>query len=148
MVPPLAAQLGSHRHVRQKVIIATTTADMLVRYFICFLCYYKLYLITLLWFLITNLINVSRQKGHNSSAFFSSIDKVEEFVREADIVMFAIGKPNSISSSLIMPGAIVIDLGFNAIEDIGNSHGYRFVSEVSKIASVITPVPGGVGPIL
>ncbi|KAL3618655.1 Bifunctional protein FolD 4, chloroplastic [Castilleja foliolosa] len=75
----------------------------------------------------------------------------EEITREADIVISAVGQPNMVRGSWIKPGAVVIDVGINPVEDANSPRGYRLVGDVcyeeaSKIASAITPVPGGVGP--
>ena len=56
-----------------------------------------------------------------------------------------------VTAEMVTPGAVVIDVGSNRIEDSGSEKGYRFVGdvafeEVSEIAGAITPVPGGVGP--
>ncbi|KAI8367593.1 formate--tetrahydrofolate ligase-domain-containing protein [Radiomyces spectabilis] len=69
----------------------------------------------------------------------------------ADILVVAIGKPEFVKGSWIKPGAIVIDVGTNAIPDATRKSGTRLVgdveySEAVKVASAITPVPGGVGP--
>jgi len=66
--------------------------------------------------------------------------------READIVVAAIGRPEFITGDMIKPGAIVLDAGYNrpegAAKDVGDVH----FESASKVASYITPVPGGVGP--
>lgn len=72
----------------------------------------------------------------------------QEICRQADIVIAAVGRPEMINSSWIKPGAVVIDVGINRIEKDGN---YRLVGDVdfesvSQVASAISPVPGGVGP--
>jgi 5,10-methylene-tetrahydrofolate dehydrogenase/methenyl tetrahydrofolate cyclohydrolase len=72
-------------------------------------------------------------------------------VREADIVIAAIGKAELIKGSWIKPGAAVIDVGTNAVDDATKKAGFRLVGdvafdEVSQVAGWITPVPGGVGP--
>jgi methylenetetrahydrofolate dehydrogenase (NADP+)/methenyltetrahydrofolate cyclohydrolase len=71
--------------------------------------------------------------------------------RQADILIVAIGKPEFVTGSMIKQGAVVIDVGVNRIEDPGTKQGYRLVGDVKfeeakKVASAITPVPGGVGP--
>ena len=71
--------------------------------------------------------------------------------RRADIVIAAIGKPEAITGDMIRPGAVVIDVGINRVPDDSVSRGYRLVGDVhyesaSQVASVISPVPGGVGP--
>nr|GMD70988.1 protein LOW PSII ACCUMULATION 1, chloroplastic [Ipomoea batatas] len=76
----------------------------------------------------------------------------ENFIREADIVIAAAGQPMMIKGSWIKPGAAVIDVGTNAVDDPTKKSGYRLVGDVdfqeaSKVAGCITPVPGGVGPL-
>lgn len=66
-------------------------------------------------------------------------------VREADIVVAAIGKPKFVTKEMIKPGAVVLDVGINRLED-GTVCGDVDFDEVSQVASWITPVPGGVGP--
>ncbi|KAK4411363.1 Bifunctional protein FolD 4, chloroplastic [Sesamum angolense] len=75
----------------------------------------------------------------------------EELTREADIIISAVGQPNMVKGSWIKPGSVIIDVGINPVEDSKSPRGYRLVGDVcyeeaSKIASAITPVPGGVGP--
>jgi methylenetetrahydrofolate dehydrogenase (NADP+)/methenyltetrahydrofolate cyclohydrolase len=72
-------------------------------------------------------------------------------VRRADIVIAAIGKAKFITAEMVKPGAVVIDVGINRVEDASSKNGYRIVGDVdyeavSQVASHITPVPGGVGP--
>jgi len=68
--------------------------------------------------------------------------------RQADIVIAAVGRPRMIDSSWIKPGAVVIDVGINRIEEDGKSRlvGDVDFASVATVASAITPVPGGVGP--
>ncbi|BFG21930.1 hypothetical protein CerSpe_082040 [Prunus speciosa] len=75
----------------------------------------------------------------------------EEITRQADIIISAVGQPNMVRGSWIKPGAVIIDVGINPVEDEKSPRGYRLVGDVcyeeaSQIASAITPVPGGVGP--
>ena len=72
-------------------------------------------------------------------------------IRRADIVIAAIGKPEMITGDMIKPGAVVIDVGINRVNDAAAPKGYRIVGDVHfasarDVASLITPVPGGVGP--
>ena len=72
-------------------------------------------------------------------------------VREADVLVAAIGQPEFVKKEWVKPGAIVIDVGINRKEDASAKRGYRLVGdvafdEVSEVAGAITPVPGGVGP--
>jgi methylenetetrahydrofolate dehydrogenase (NADP+)/methenyltetrahydrofolate cyclohydrolase len=74
---------------------------------------------------------------------------LEEECRNADILVAAVGRPEMIKGDWIKPGAVVLDVGINRIEKEGG--GTRLVGDVdfesaSKVASAITPVPGGVGP--
>lgn len=74
-----------------------------------------------------------------------------EITRHADILVTAIGRPNAITADMVKEGAIVIDVGINRVDDASRKSGYRLdgdvdFAEVSKKASSITPVPGGVGP--
>ena len=71
--------------------------------------------------------------------------KLERVTKKADILVVAIGKPKFITKDMVKEGAIVVDVGINRGED-GKLCGDVDFDEVSKIASYITPVPGGVGP--
>jgi methylenetetrahydrofolate dehydrogenase (NADP+)/methenyltetrahydrofolate cyclohydrolase len=71
--------------------------------------------------------------------------------RSADILIAAIGKPEFVTAEMVRPGAVVIDVGINRVDDPSRPKGYRLVGDVAyepvaRIASAITPVPGGVGP--
>ncbi len=71
--------------------------------------------------------------------------------READVLIAAIGRPQMIRGDWIKPGAYVIDVGVNRVDDPEAKRGYRLVGDVAfdeavEVAGAITPVPGGVGP--
>jgi 5,10-methylene-tetrahydrofolate dehydrogenase/methenyl tetrahydrofolate cyclohydrolase len=71
--------------------------------------------------------------------------------RSADVLIAAIGRAEMIRGSWIKPGAFVIDVGINRVEDASTKSGYRLVGDVAyeeaaQVAGAITPVPGGVGP--
>ncbi len=71
--------------------------------------------------------------------------------RTADILIAAIGKPEFVTADMVRPGAVVIDVGINRVDDASQAKGYRLTGDVaygpvSEVASAITPVPGGVGP--
>lgn len=71
--------------------------------------------------------------------------------RSADILIAAIGKPGFVTGDMVKPGATVIDVGINRVDDPAAAKGYRLVGDVDfeaakGVASAITPVPGGVGP--
>jgi methylenetetrahydrofolate dehydrogenase (NADP+)/methenyltetrahydrofolate cyclohydrolase len=76
---------------------------------------------------------------------------IDLHTRQADILIVAIGKPEFVTGTMIKPGAVVIDVGVNRVDDPTRKQGYRLVgdvnfSEAKQVASAITPVPGGVGP--
>ena len=71
--------------------------------------------------------------------------------RQADILIAAIGRPEFVTADMVKPGAVVIDVGINRVPDPSRKSGYRLVGDVhfpsvAPLASRITPVPGGVGP--
>ena len=71
--------------------------------------------------------------------------------READIIIAAAGRPNTVTADMVKEGAVVIDVGVNRVPDASKKSGFRLVGDVDyeaikQKASVITPVPGGVGP--
>ncbi len=72
-------------------------------------------------------------------------------VREADVLIAAVGRPEMVRGDWVKPGAVVIDVGINRVDDPTRKRGYRLVGdvcfdEVKGVAGAITPVPGGVGP--
>ncbi len=74
-----------------------------------------------------------------------------DHTRRADILIAATGKPGLITGDMVQEGAVVIDVGINRVPDATAKNGYRLVGdvafdEVREVASLITPVPGGVGP--
>ena len=94
------------------------------------------------------------QKGKGADATVtiahSRTPNLAEVTRRADIVIAAIGRPNTIRAEMIADGTVIVDVGINRIEDKSTPKGYRIVGDVdfegcSKKASWITPVPGGVG---
>lgn len=71
--------------------------------------------------------------------------------READIIIAAAGRPNTVTADMVKEGAVVIDVGVNRVPDASKKSGFRLVGDIDyesikQKASVITPVPGGVGP--
>lgn len=74
-----------------------------------------------------------------------------EVCRSADILVAAVGRPNTVTADMVRPGAVVVDVGINRIDDPASETGSRLVGDVdydaaAQVASWITPVPGGVGP--
>jgi methylenetetrahydrofolate dehydrogenase (NADP+) / methenyltetrahydrofolate cyclohydrolase len=71
--------------------------------------------------------------------------------RLADILVVAVGRPGTVTADMVSPGAVVIDVGVNRVDDPDAERGYRLVGDVDfegvrQVAGAITPVPGGVGP--
>ena len=74
-----------------------------------------------------------------------------EHVRKADVVIAAVGRDKLVTADMVKPGAVVIDVGMNRVDDPTTKSGKRLVGDVDfagvrEVASLITPVPGGVGP--
>ena len=99
------------------------------------------------------LANLMLKKGIDATVTVchSRTSNLAEIARQADILVAAIGRPNFVTKDMVKPGAVVIDVGINRVEDESRERGYRLVGDVdfeaaSILASHITPVPGGVGP--
>jgi len=93
------------------------------------------------------------RKGIDSTVTLchSKTKNLPEICRRADILVAAIGKQGFVTADMVKPGAVVIDVGIHRIEDPNSPKGYKILGdvdydEVYKVASMITPVPGGVGP--
>ncbi len=76
---------------------------------------------------------------------------IKKILETADIIVCAVGKAEMLTGDMVKPGVVVIDVGINRVKDVTKKKGYRLVGDVdfesvSKKASLITPVPGGVGP--
>ena len=101
------------------------------------------------------LANMLIQKAENANATVTvchtRTKDVAAFTRNADIVIAAAGRPNTVTAEMLKEGAVVIDVGVNRVDDASKKRGYRLVGDVDfpavqEKASLITPVPGGVGP--
>ena len=96
---------------------------------------------------------MQKERGANATVtcVHSGTQDLASYTRQADILIAAIGKPEFVKADMIKPGAVVIDVGINRIPDATKKSGNRLVGDVDfagaeKVASYITPVPGGVGP--
>ena len=98
--------------------------------------------------------NIMLQKKENANSIVtichSATPDISYYTKQADILIAAVGKAKFVKSEMVKDGVVVIDVGINRIEDKTAKKGYRIVGdvdfdEVSKKASYITPVPGGVG---
>ncbi len=101
------------------------------------------------------LANILVQKADGANATVtvahSRTKDLPSVIRRADVVVAAMGQAEFIQAEWIKPGAVVIDVGTNRVDDVSKKRGYRLTGdvkfdEVSEVASQITPVPGGVGP--
>ena len=98
-------------------------------------------------------ILLQKARGANATVTICHTGTVDMayFSKQADILVAAIGKAHFVGKDMVKPGAVVIDVGVNRLEDKTTEKGYRVVGdvkydEVSQVAGAITPVPGGVGP--
>lgn len=101
---------------------------------------------------VANLM-LQKEEGANSvvTVCHSAARDLSYYTKQADILIAAIGKANFITEDMVKENVVVIDVGINSIDDPATKKGYRLVGDVdfenvSKKASYITPVPGGVGP--
>ena len=99
------------------------------------------------------LLLLRRAPGGNAtvSVAHSRTTDLGALTRTADILIAAVGRPNTITRDMVKPGVTVIDVGTNRVDDPTRERGYRVVGDVdfegvSEVAAAITPVPGGVGP--
>ena len=96
---------------------------------------------------------IQKGRGGNSTVTLchTGSGDLSRYTRSADILVAAMGKAEFITGEMIKPGAVVVDVGMNRIPDSAKRSGYRLVGDVhfdsaKEVASAITPVPGGVGP--
>lgn len=99
--------------------------------------------------------NMLVQKNNHANATVTmchtGTKHVEHYTRQADILIVAAGRPNTITADMVKEGVVVIDVGVNRVPDAKKKSGFRLVGDVDfdglkDKASLITPVPGGVGP--
>ena len=99
--------------------------------------------------------NMLLQKKEGANAIVtvchSAAKDLKKYTATADILIAAIGRPKFITADMVKDGVVIIDVGINRVEDKSTEKGYKLVGdvdfeEVSRKASFITPVPGGVGP--
>lgn len=86
------------------------------------------------------------EKNATVTIAHSRTKNLEDLVRQADIVVAAVGRAEMVKGSWIKPGAVVIDAGYNKVEDRSHDVGDCEYESCEAVASAITPVPGGVGP--
>jgi len=101
------------------------------------------------------LVNLLSQKSELGDATVTMCHtrtkNMKELTLQADIIVAAVGRPNTVTADMVKPGAVVIDVGVNRVTDATAKAGFRLKGDVdfeavAEKASAITPVPGGVGP--
>jgi methylenetetrahydrofolate dehydrogenase (NADP+)/methenyltetrahydrofolate cyclohydrolase len=99
------------------------------------------------------LLALQKKVGANGTVTVchSATTDVAALTRLADVLIAAIGRPEFVKADMVKPGAVVIDVGINRVADASKKTGYKLVGDVdfnavAPLASQITPVPGGVGP--
>lgn len=98
-------------------------------------------------------ILLQKQSGANAvvTVAHTGASDLRRYTRDADILIAAMGRAESITGDMLKEGVVVIDVGTNRVDDPSAKNGYRIVGDVHfesarKVAKAITPVPGGVGP--
>jgi len=99
------------------------------------------------------LLALQKKAGANGTVTIchSGTANLPALTRQADVLIAAIGRPEFVTADMVKPGAVVIDVGINRVPDSTKKSGYRLTGDVhfptvAPLASQITPVPGGVGP--
>ncbi|ACB77068.1 bifunctional methylenetetrahydrofolate dehydrogenase/methenyltetrahydrofolate cyclohydrolase FolD [Opitutus terrae] len=99
------------------------------------------------------LLALQKKAGANGTVTIchSATKDLPAITRQADVLIAAIGRAGFVTADMVKPGVVVIDVGINRVPDSTKKSGYRLVGDVdfpavSPLASQITPVPGGVGP--
>ena len=101
---------------------------------------------------LVNLLSQKSELGNATVTMCHTRTKnMAELTRQADIIVAAVGRPNTVTADMVKPGAVVIDVGVNRVADATAKAGFRLKGDVdfeavAQKASAITPVPGGVGP--
>lgn len=96
---------------------------------------------------------MQKQKGANATVTIchTGTKDFTVYTKQADILIAAMGKAAVVTGDMLKPGVVVIDVGVNRMDDLSRKSGYRLAGDVdftsaAEVASMITPVPGGVGP--
>jgi methylenetetrahydrofolate dehydrogenase (NADP+)/methenyltetrahydrofolate cyclohydrolase len=101
---------------------------------------------------LANMLIQKNDKGNATVTVCHTRTKdLAHHTKQADIIIAAAGRPNTVTADMVKEGVVVIDVGVNRVEDATKKKGYRLVGDVDfeavkEKASLITPVPGGVGP--
>lgn len=102
--------------------------------------------------MLNMLIQKTERANATATLCHTGTPDLARHTRQANILIAAAGQPELIKGDMIKPGAVVIDVGINAVDDPNSKKGYRLVGDVHfesarEVASALTPVPGGVGPL-
>ena len=97
------------------------------------------------------LLALQKKTSATVTGCHSATRDLPSLTRTADVLIAAVGRPEFVTADMVKPGAVVIDVGVNRVPDSTKKTGYRLVGDVhfagvAPLASKITPVPGGVGP--
>ena len=99
------------------------------------------------------LLLVQKREGANATVTVchTGTPDIAAVTRQADILVAAAGRPSTVTADMVKPGAAVVDVGINRVDDPSRKRGYRLVGDVdfpgvSEVAAAVSPVPGGVGP--
>jgi methylenetetrahydrofolate dehydrogenase (NADP+)/methenyltetrahydrofolate cyclohydrolase len=99
------------------------------------------------------LLALQKKAGANATVTIchSKTANLASITRQADVLIAAIGRPEFVTADMVKPGVVVIDVGMSRVPDVSKKTGYRLAGDVhfatvAPLASKITPVPGGVGP--
>ncbi len=99
-------------------------------------------------------ILLQKAEGANATVTIchTATPDLTKIARTADILVAAMGRPRAITAEMVQPGAVVIDVGTNRVNDATRKSGYHLAGDVdydavARVAGAITPVPGGVGPL-
>jgi len=101
---------------------------------------------------LANLLSMKSELGNATVTLCHSRSKdIKRHCQSADIVIVATGRPHTLTREMVKAGAVVIDVGVNRVDDASRKRGYRLIGDADfddllDVASAITPVPGGVGP--
>lgn len=101
---------------------------------------------------LANLLTLKNELGNATVTIcHTGTRDLSYHTRQADIIVAAAGRPNTVTADMVKDGAVIVDVGVNRVEDATRSRGYRLVGDadfegVCEKVAAITPVPGGVGP--
>lgn len=98
-----------------------------------------------------SLLLLRREHNATVTVCHTGTKNIRELTMQADVLIAAVGRANTVTADMVKPGAAVIDVGVNRVPDVAKKSGFRLCGDVDfervkEVAGYITPVPGGVGP--